>query len=56
MEYGLNLFSPKHEYLVIPGRNLNSDTALYVKTEHKAALVLCPVSKAIGATTPTKKH
>lgn len=56
MEYGLNLFSPKHEYLVIPGRNLNSDAALYVKTEHNAALVLCPASKAIGATTPTKKR
>lgn len=55
MEYGLNLFSPKHEYLVIPGRNLNSDAASYVKIEHTTALVLCPARKVIGAITPTKK-
>lgn len=40
MEYGLNLFSPKHKYLVISGRNLNSEAALYVKTEYNTALVL----------------
>lgn len=55
MEYGLNLFSPKCEYLVTPGGNVNSDTALYVKTGHNTALVLFPDSKVTGATTPTKK-
>lgn len=47
MEYGFNLFSPNHEYSVIPGRNLNSDAAFMLKQSTILLLYYDPLAKLL---------